>query len=54
MEESTSEWTAIVRTPSRRAVRMIRRAISPRLAISRLSIIAAGSEVDTKKESSLF
>ncbi len=32
---STSEWTAIVRTPSRCAVRMIRRAISPRLAMRR-------------------
>jgi hypothetical protein len=30
-----------VRIPSRRAVRMIRRAISPRLAINRLSIIRA-------------
>ena len=35
---NNAEWTAMVRTPSRRAVRMMRRAISPRFATSRLGI----------------
>src|SRR4051794_25669280 len=37
---SASENTATVRTPSRRQVRMIRQAISPRLAMSTDSSIA--------------
>src|SRR5215217_2554003 len=41
---SAAEYTATVRMPRRRAVRMMRQAISPRLAIRTLLIIASHPE----------
>src|SRR5512133_2213687 len=45
---SASEYTATVRRPSRRAVRMTRQAISPRLAIRMLSSMGVSHPEDAE------